>query len=340
MSTDKPTPLPVRFLNVPHNIRELPLFNHWRYENHNGRWSKIPKRCFVNPQADWAANAKTTNPEQWIDFQQAWDAWKGYQGTESAALRDGLALRLGCGLLGIDIDKCRINGILHPFARRLIHSIPSYWELSPSGTGIHCLTFASLRGIIMEAGHEKLPLRKQIEESSKLSIEIYDESSPRYFTLTGHQIPLTSSRVKDCQAAFETVYHDIFADELRAIREKPKSNPGRTYWVDDLAVLDHIRVSRSAAKFELLRTELVPSGYHSASEADQAFCNLLVFWCGDNEEQINRFFENSVRNERWDKEQYRNKTLASALSYVETRFDWNTIPDESTINRILGWEEE
>ena len=50
------------------------------------------------------------------------------------------------------------------------------------------------------------------------------------------------------------------------------------------------------------------------SEADLALCSLLAFWCGPDEDRIDRLFRQSgLYRQKWEREDYRALTLAVAL---------------------------
>jgi putative DNA primase/helicase len=54
------------------------------------------------------------------------------------------------------------------------------------------------------------------------------------------------------------------------------------------------------------------------SEADLALCSLLAFWCGPDEERIDRLFrESGLYREKWERTDYRTLTLSVALDRDE-----------------------
>jgi P4 family phage/plasmid primase-like protien len=57
------------------------------------------------------------------------------------------------------------------------------------------------------------------------------------------------------------------------------------------------------------------TGYSSASEADAALCSILAFWVGPDREGIDRLFRRSkLYREKWEREDYREKTIDLALA--------------------------
>jgi primase-polymerase (primpol)-like protein len=56
------------------------------------------------------------------------------------------------------------------------------------------------------------------------------------------------------------------------------------------------------------------SGYASDSETDLALCSMPTFWARPGEERIASLFVRSGLNrERWDREDYRQRTISRAL---------------------------
>lgn len=68
-------------------------------------------------------------------------------------------------------------------------------------------------------------------------------------------------------------------------------------------------------KFTNLRAG-IQVGYDSQSEADQALCNLLAFWCGGDDERMDRLFRDSglYRSDKWERKDYRQRTINFALA--------------------------
>ena len=64
----------------------------------------------------------------------------------------------------------------------------------------------------------------------------------------------------------------------------------------------------------------------SASEGDLALCNILAFWCGGDEEQMDRLFRSSSRiRDKWDEvhgvETYGNITIKKAIRSCKEFYD-------------------
>lgn len=163
MSTDKPKTLAPLLDAIPAELRAIPRWICWKHQfaTQRRRWIKLP----IDPK-DPKRAAKINDPSTWSDYETAAAAYEFIGGV------DGVGFVFGDdGIIGIDFDKCLdpATGELSDAASAALESIPGYWEVSPSGKGLHCIT------------------RAQIEKAykdDKQGIELYKNA--RYFTITGH----------------------------------------------------------------------------------------------------------------------------------------------------------
>jgi len=63
---------------------------------------------------------------------------------------------------------------------------------------------------------------------------------------------------------------------------------------DDRAVLEHARAAKNGAKFARLYDAGDTSGHKSHSEARQAVCSMLAFWCEHDQTQCARLFQGAA----------------------------------------------
>jgi len=79
-------------------------------------------------------------------------------------------------------------------------------------------------------------------------------------------------------------------------------------------VLDHARAAKNGAKFSRLYDAGDTSGHKSHSEARQAVCSMLAFWCEHDQAQCGRLFQGSAlyREVKWPRE--RDKVLEIAYN--------------------------
>ncbi len=101
----------------------------WKYEEEAGR--DRPAKVPYNPSTH--RRAKPNDPSTWRTYQQALTCKEehGYAGVEFVFTEDD-------PYVGYDLDDCRDpeTGEIHPAALALAARFGTYWEVSPSGTGI------------------------------------------------------------------------------------------------------------------------------------------------------------------------------------------------------------
>ena len=105
----------------------------WRYfyKPDLGYWDKPPLDANRSGNA-----AKSTDPKTWAPFEKALST---YQLGNLDGI--GLALTEKNNLVGFDLDNCRDpeTGNLAPWAQFIVEQLRTYWEISPSGTGLRGL---------------------------------------------------------------------------------------------------------------------------------------------------------------------------------------------------------
>lgn len=231
-----------------------------------------PDKLPYNPNTDMLA--KANDPATWTTFDVAMAAYK--QGRYDGI---GYVFSGDDGITGIDLDDAIEDDIVASWAVDIVHALDSYTERSVSGHGLHILT----RGILPPGGRRKG------------KIELYDRG--RFFALTGDVFNGTPIAIYDRQEAINALHARIFGEP----QDKPQGGvPAQRLNLDDIEILQLARNASNGAKFEALwRGDT--TGYPSQSEADLALCDLLAFWTGGNEDQIDRLFRQSgLYRAKWD----------------------------------------
>lgn len=141
---------------IPNELKLLPNFV--------GHKNKVP----INLKTGKAASSN--DPTTWVTFTFAISQYIRWG-------CDGIGFVLRPPFVGIDLDDSVVNNTVNEFAQKIINSINSYTEYSPSGTGIHIIC----KGTVSRA-------------VKKPEIEIYTEG--RYFTMTGNVLTLPSLPVR------------------------------------------------------------------------------------------------------------------------------------------------
>ena len=239
----KPIAPPVDEAGIPDDLKALPRWVGWKYESRKGKWAKPPFRC------GGAGKASVTDPAHWGTFAAALDAYRrrGWDGV-------GFVFAASDPFSGVDLDDCRDaeSGRLDPRADRIIRSLDSYTEVSPSGTGVK----------VVVAG--KLPGKPGRREEG---IEIYSDA--RYFTMTGHRLDGTPREVRDRRDELARLHEEVFSDP---------AVEGHHPEGDD-QIIERAKGAKNGEKFARLWSGDA-GGYASDSEADAALCGMLAFWAG------------------------------------------------------------
>jgi primase-polymerase (primpol)-like protein len=255
------------FANVPREMQQLRNWVNWKYEERDGKQTKVPILSIDG------RNASVTNPLDWSTFDTAVrrvtvDIGLGFVFTKTA------------GICGIDFDRIASNTI----AQAYYQNTHSYAEYSPSGQGVHILCVASLPG----------------SGKRRNGIEVYDTA--RFFTITGNLVdPSSYNRItlQNCQTEVEAIYSELSKDEknddslkIWELGREPQSQ-------DDAVIVRQAMSARNNIKFGALwhGDWQMHYGNQSQSEADFALIDMLTFY-SKNREQVARLFRASGLGQR------------------------------------------
>jgi primase-polymerase (primpol)-like protein len=206
----------------------------------------------------------------------------------------------------VDVDGCRDpeTGEIESWALEIAAELDSYAEASPSGTGLKVF----LRG--------ELPSGRR----RKGSIEMYDRG--RFFTTTGHRLADFPATVNERQEELSRLHRRVFGPEKAARGGGLADRTAAGMSLSDSELIDRAMRAANGEKFSRLwagdTSPYASPGNEGRSEADLALCSLLAFWCGPDEERIDRLFrESGLMRRKWQRGDYRALTLAVALDRGE-----------------------
>ena len=265
----------VCFDAIPDELKARRQWVVWRSEaDKQGKPTKVPY------QAIGEGKASTDEPDTWATFPQA---VRRYSEREDA---DGIGFVFteDDAYTGVDLDHCIVDGRLTDYAAEYVKGLDSYTEVSPSGSGLHIITYAIL------------PYSKKTE-----AIELYDRG--RYFTMTGKRWPGTRPDITDRQGAI-----DIILTELNAADDKPSRTeasqtprPVTTLSLDDRDIIERARRAENGAKFSALFDRGDTSGYGGDdSRADLALCSLIAFYTQDPNQIYRIVRQSALWRDKWD----------------------------------------
>lgn len=136
----------------------------WTEARRNDETTKQPIAPWITGNYYTPINAH--DPNNWTTYDIANQYLKEH-GNENI----GLAIDLGDGIVGIDLDKCiDENGRFTKEAEDIVSMTDSYVEISPSGKGLHILGFGAIPKAL-------------IHRKGNFNLEIYSDG--RFFTFTG-----------------------------------------------------------------------------------------------------------------------------------------------------------
>lgn len=244
---------------------------------------------------------------------------------------DAIGIRVTKDMVVIDIDDCIVNGRLNDFARAIVDKVKSYAEISISGTGIHIVAYAPKL---------KYNKKRYYINNRKLGLEIYPgKYTTRYVALTGNVIEAYSAceRTKEIQELLESYMVKPAANVPKQIVTTPGS-----YLSDDTILEKMVKASNGEKAQRLYDGD---NDGKSASEGDLALCDILVFWCGGDAEQMDRLFRGSHRmRDKWDEirgsDTYGNITIQKAIQSCKEFYKPVLISPMDDFNELLPKLEE
>jgi putative DNA primase/helicase len=243
----------------------------WRYEWRTdkagaGKWTKPPRRA-VGEGA-----ASTTDPSTWAPFEAA---------QRAAARADGVGLVLTRDLVGVDLDHVLEpdSGAIEPWAAEVLEKFAGcYCERSPGGDGLRLFC----RGVAPRSGKGGPGNR----------LELYDKTSPRYLTVTGHRVG--EGEVIEAQAAIDWLH----ATYMRKPEAAPPPVAPACGPMPDDEVIRRARTAANGSKFSRL---FAGDAGDDPSSADAALIGILSFWTQD-PAQLDRLFRRSgLVRDKWDR---------------------------------------
>jgi hypothetical protein len=157
----------LRFSKLPAELRQQGRFCVYReVPNGNKKPSKVPYQPHnIKLKAD------VSKPETLSDFDTAVDALR-------KGKFDGINAVCSPEFTFVDLDKCVENGNISDEAYRIVGSLPkTYWELSPSGTGLHGIFHCDGEFPALKVGN----------------VEAY--SGRHFMSVTGNQVPNGAKKI-------------------------------------------------------------------------------------------------------------------------------------------------
>lgn len=269
--------------NLPAELRQNGLFCLWKRDQKDGRVTKIPYKTN-------GYRAKSTDKADFTDFNTV---------IKYATNYNGIGLGIFEPYCAVDIDHCVKDGKLSDLANEIVNTFNSYTEFSPSGEGVR---------IIFKAQGVEYDKKRYYINNHKLGLEIYVSGcTSKYVTLTGNVI--RDLPINDCTTELKLVL-DYYMKKGEDKKPESKTQNTTSYLSDDEVITKALN-AKNGNKFKRLWSGDFDSSH---SEADLALCSHLAFWCGGDTEQMDRLFrESGLYREKWERDDYREQTLKTAV---------------------------
>ena len=270
--------------NIPALLKSSCRFCVWKFEKRNGQKTKMP----YNPAN--GDRAKINDPHTFADFKTTLVSYAmgGY---------DGIGVAVGNGIGAFDIDKCiREDGTLNDTAATVLSIFPTaYVERSPSGKG--------LRGFFCVPEDYVFDKTVYYINNRRAGLEVYmPGATNRFVTVTGdvYRAGEPEGEIPNDETAMTTLLDTL----MKRAKQVQNTQMRHHSYLDDDAVIKHAEESASGEKFKALYAGDWEELYDSQSDADMALLAILSFWCGCDEEQMDRIFRASgLMRPKWDRKQ-------------------------------------
>lgn len=262
--------------NIPDDLKRCPQWLVWRYEQRDGKSTKVP----YSTRND---RAKVNDPATWTDFESALDFClsRGFDGV-------GFVLTAEDNFFAVDLDHVinRETGEAEAWALDLVSQLDTYTEITPSGTGLRFFG----RGQLPPGGRNKRLPNGQ-------GIEVYD--SGKYLTVTGAHYAGTSTAVEERGEQIAAAHRKYFAP-----RKEPRAAaapPPEPLNLDDAALIEKAQRAKNGADFCALWNGDTSRHNDDHSRADAALCAYLAFWTQHDTARMDTLFRQSgLCRPKWD----------------------------------------
>ena len=285
------------YTRIPYELKELKNWCVFRIEKTDtGRYTKRPY------QIDGTL-AKSNDPDTWYTFDEVSSVSNQF---------DGIGFFFTPPYIGVDIDdvKAEIDEFLldedtDNLVSEFIHSLESYAEISPSGTGVH---------IIMKG---QLPAKGR----RRGNVEIYDKG--RFFTMTGNHIGGYNGISDDDYGKLGYLHNKYVLARETESKENVNKGFGNDVSASDL--INFAKDSKNGQRFSILFDGGWEQFYSSQSEADMALANDLAFWTARDPQKMDEMFRmSSLMRDKWDEKRgdttYGSQTIDKAILGCQNEF--------------------
>jgi archaellum biogenesis ATPase FlaH len=234
--------------NIPTELKQMPNWVLWKYEEVNGRMTKVPYQTSHK-------KAKSNDPSTWTTFEEAISAASDFSGIGFCVPLDGSLY-----MWGFDFDDAidpetkefkefRLpTGELAPIQPRDVFDLGSYTEGTPSGAGLRTITTSK---VPVPGGNKKEYGERNPKTGKTPGIEMY--SSGRFFTFTGNRLEGTPATVAERTTEALAFHARVFGEQRATVEPKNSIPPGKNIARIEKLAMDLIegRIPESS-RYELM----------------------------------------------------------------------------------------
>lgn len=198
----------INYAAIPDALKTLRSWVVWKFKPAKTKPTKILCSAITGEAAD------STDPETWASYD---DAVQCYENHGAAFAGLGFVFSPSDPYCGVDLDDCLDeHSEPYPPAKRLLATLSSYTEISPSGKGVKVWVKAKKPG-------ERCK-RDGIAWSPSCigRVEIYDQN--RFFAVTGNVLPDTVYTIEDRQKEITALYGKLFPTAIRQVQNGTTSS--------------------------------------------------------------------------------------------------------------------
>lgn len=274
---------------IPEALKAVNNWCAWKLEIVSGRHTKVPysrtgRRASSSNRQTWSSLADIT---EMLSVNR--DQYNGY------------GFMIADGIIFIDCDHCvAYDGTIDERGKDILSAFPeSYAEISQSGQGLHILTM----GVIPRCFNNR-----------RSGVEMYAAS--RFCAYTGNAIQALEPTAE--QDGLDYVFNKYSTRSDTSISTYSEALPTGISTRSDRWIISHA-MNIDGQRGRNFRTLFSgdTSSYESASEADEALCTLLAFWCDRDQGQMDRIFRQSgLYRPKWERQDYRLRTLSHACNHI------------------------
>jgi hypothetical protein len=210
--------------NIPAELKALRRWAVWK-----AIWNESRQKYDKVPYSAMHRGLSTKNVSDWGDYESA-AATLRLNPTRYHGL--GLVLTNISDVVGIDLDNCRTDGQIAPWAREIVEAMGSYTEISPSGTGLRILAHG---GTLDDWNNHDI------------GIEVYGGHTARFLTITGH-----TSKPRPMVPAKAEVLTGLFEQHGKTRKAAPVIQIAMPELIHELALPDVQDMELPEATKELL----------------------------------------------------------------------------------------